>query len=110
VRDEETGKLSDASYAYLRQPQGGGSMDFTFGARPINMMEARWAVRSRWQAGGAGRSDVKAKTAEGVDVTANECWNTSFASTFLAASWAPAAGYGNQATDCVFTSAEYSPL
>jgi hypothetical protein len=110
--DERPGLLVDVDYLYRATPGAGGSMEFVHN-RPASKAEqgGRWAVKSRWTELGAGRTDV---TASGGNlpgtVQASECWNTSFASMFLAASWAPAGGYGDETADCAFKPAEYSKL
>lgn len=117
VMDEDNGRLIDVDYAYARQPGSGGNMDFTYTLPPQMLAQgAKWSVRSRWQATGAGRADVKAAGGDlpsGVTGTANECWGVApfFLSKYLAASWLPGGGYGTEATDCgVFPTAEYSKL
>lgn len=110
VRDDDTKKLIDVDYAYVHHAAGGGSMDFTYDAAK-QMPPGKWTVRSRWQSSGAGRADVRATSPDlPAGATVNDCWNTSFASMFRRVSWDTNAGYGNEATDCVFTSAEYSKL
>jgi hypothetical protein len=114
VRDDERpNQRVDVDYVYRATPGAGGSMQFVHAA-PMTMQGAgaRWAVNSRWDKTGAGRSDVRAKggdLAPGLVVTANECWDTRFTSQYLAVSWAQG-GYGNESTDCVFKTAEYSNL
>jgi hypothetical protein len=115
VKDNERpGQLVDLDYLYRATPGAGGSMEFLH-SLPASMTDAggRWAVKSRWSEAGAGRSDIKAsggKLPAGATVMASECWNTSFASMFLSASWVPGGGYGDENTDCVFKPAEYSKL
>ena len=110
--DEHPGMKVDVDYLYRSTPGTGGSMEFVH-SLPASMAAAgaRWAVKSRWTAFGAGRSDIKASggTLPG-EVKASECWDTSFASVYLVASWVPGAGYGTEATDCAFTPADYSAL
>jgi hypothetical protein len=114
VRDDDTGKVVDVDYEYVKQPGAGGSMEFSHHAPPgMGAPAARWTVKSRWRAGGAGRSDVRAMGGDlppGATATASECWDASFASTYLRASWAPLFGYGTETTDCVFPTAEPSKL
>jgi hypothetical protein len=108
VLDDDDRRV-DVAYAYTHQPGGGGSMDFVDStAAQHGMPGGSWAVRSRWQASGAGRTDARAQSL-GNALTASECWDTGFASTFLVHSWEPAAGYGAE-SDCPFTPAEYSKL
>jgi hypothetical protein len=112
--DERPGARIDVDYMYRKAPGGAGSMEFSY-LLPAAMAQkgARWAVKSRWQQTGAGRSDVRASGGDlppSTTVTANECWDQSFASQFLRASWAPSVGWGNESTDCVFAAADYSTL
>lgn len=112
--DERPGARVDVDYLYRSTQGQGGSMEFSY-LLPMSMAQkgTRWAVKSRWQATGAGRSDVRASGGDlpvGASVTANECWDTNFASQLLRASWVPGAGYGTESTDCVFPTAEYSNL
>ena len=110
--DQHPGQLVDVDYLYGSTPGAGGNMEFVHNL-PVSMANAgaRWAVKSRWTAAGAGRSDVVASGANlPASVTASECWNTSFASVYLVASWVPGAGYGNETADCVFNPADYSKL
>jgi hypothetical protein len=112
--DQRPGVRVDLDYLYRATPGAGGSMEFVH-ERPANLLDTggRWAVKSRWSEAGAGRSDIKASGGAlpaGTTVMASECWNTGFASAFLSASWAPAGGYGDEATDCVWRPADYSKL
>jgi hypothetical protein len=100
----------DIDYAYHRQAGQGGSVDFVdSAAAQAGLPAGRWSFRTRWMAGGSGRTDARA-SASGTTVTASECWNAAFLSTFLVHSWEPAAGYGSEATDCSFPTADYSSL
>jgi hypothetical protein len=110
--DEHPGVRVDVDYLYRSTPGAGGSMEFVH-SLPASMANAgaRWAVKSRWTELGAGRSDIKASGANlPAEARASECWDTSFASVYLSASWVPGGGYGTEATDCAFTPAEYSSL
>jgi hypothetical protein len=110
--DEHPGQRVDVDYLYRSMPGAGGSMEFVH-SLPASMAAAgaRWAVKSRWTAAGAGRSDVVATGASLPGTAmASECWNSSFASVYLVASWVPGGGYGDEATDCVFKPADYSKL
>lgn len=111
VRDEETDRLVDVDYLYGQMPGGPGSMEFTFAAPASMAMAAgRWAVKSRWTQAGAGRSDVRATSADlPTPLTASECWDQSFRSLFFGALWEPASGWGTEA-ECVFKTAEFSSL
>lgn len=115
VRDDNRpGQRVDVDYKYRQVPGSGGSMEFV-SASPETMMMAGGvaAVKSRWTKDGAGRTDARAKGGDiqpGVQATVSECWNASYASQYFRMSWAPLLGYGVEATDCVFTMAEYSNL
>ena len=110
--DQHPGQRVDVDYLYRSTPGAGGSMEFVHNL-PATMASAgaRWAVKSRWTAAGAGRSDVVASGASlPAPAMASECWNASFSSVYLVASWVPGGGYGDEATDCVFKPADYSKL
>jgi hypothetical protein len=112
VKDRDSGKLVDVQYIYTHHQGGSGTMDFSFDATAqLGMPDGRATVRSRWQATGAGRADAKLTSSTlATPATASECWNGTFSSTFKAHSWAPVLDYGVEATDCVYTSAEFSSL
>lgn len=103
---------TDADYHWDETPGQGGNFTFTTQTnvdRDANNTLEDLAIKSRWQAGGAGRSDVKATGGDlPSPATVNECWNASFQSTYLNESFDASAGYGTEATDCVFTSADYA--
>jgi hypothetical protein len=116
VRDKDRpGQLVDLSYRYSSVNATGGSMEFVNTA-PMTLAKpgSRLAVKSRWTAAGAGRSDVRATGGDlpaGTTAQWNECWNgATFASTYQAVSWDPSKNYGVEATNCAFPSAEYSAL
>ncbi|MCG5056071.1 MAG: hypothetical protein KA712_24225 [Myxococcales bacterium] len=100
VRDEERpGRLVDVDYAYTREVGGSGKLVFAWRPDPAAITDgpADLSVTSLWTAAGAGRSDVvgtKGTLPAGTQATASECWDTSFASVYLATSWAPAINYG----------------
>jgi hypothetical protein len=71
----------------------------------------RLSIESRWQANGAGRSDVQAHDGDLVSpITVNECWDAAFVSQYYAKSDEPALGYGSEASNCTYAAAEYSAL
>ncbi|HEY0713276.1 MAG TPA: hypothetical protein VGF45_11425 [Polyangia bacterium] len=116
VKDKDRpGQLVDLSYRYQSAATGGG-MEFVHTA-PMTSGKAgsRLAVKSRWTAAGAGRSDVRATGGDlpaGATAQWNECWsgNATFASTYQFVSWDPSKNYGVEASDCAFPVAEYSAL
>ena len=114
----------DADYAYTREGSGAGTFLFHVQANVNDASERKplledIKIRSRWQADGAGRSDVSVAGGEvvqdlasaglGVDkVTATECWGTTFRVTYQTS--APEAVHlwptEGAPASCVFTAAE----
>ncbi|MBI3181203.1 MAG: hypothetical protein HYZ28_03570 [Myxococcales bacterium] len=114
VKDHETGQLVDALYKYVATPGSGGSFDFgmvkNLDSDPAKSAVESATIHSRWLESGAGRSDVRAKGGDIPGVaTLNECWDSDFNSRYLAASFAPNAGWGSQSA-CAFPNADYSNL
>ena len=101
------GEAAEVSFHYEYREATGGAGDFVFAIHgDLDDNGSAWEhvdVRSRWQADGAGRSDV---TIEGGDlgaivVTGAECWDTAFGRVYWADSqgWQPTEG---DAAACVF--------
>jgi hypothetical protein len=117
VRDDKTGEIHDAVYAYAATPGMGGDFQYRsvqdFVPDPGNTGTAKETatIHSRWQETGAGRSDWKLSGGEvgATDVTTNECWDQNFNSTFKTISFAPILGWGAESS-CVFPAAAYSTL
>ncbi len=108
---DATGELTDALYQYVATPGQGGTFDFQLRKQRVHGQDVNAAtVRSRWQQSGAGRSDVAVSGDSAPQgATLNECWDSSFASRFFVASFAPNAGWGAESA-CAFSTAEYSTL
>ncbi len=107
VWDNDKKAAHDVEYAFVKFPGNGGAMSFSSPTPNSDVPNGIWSIHSRWNQTGAGRCDVRATSPDaGSPYTLSECWNTSFESSFLKPSWTT--GYGVEATDCVFTSAEYS--
>jgi hypothetical protein len=96
-----------ADYAYNETADGGGNMQFditgdTGGGPALENV----SLNSRWLATGAGRADAEISGGDlGLQqVTASECWSTSFARTFYtdSANFSPTEG---DAGSCAFTTA-----
>jgi len=108
------GGLGNFSYHYSATPQQGGTFDFMTWENVVTASAAleKLTVHSRWMETGAGRSDYQVTLGDLTSTTAtgNECWDTNFASQYVNLSYNPVAGYGVEATDCVFPTAEYSSL
>lgn len=118
VRDEnDSNKPVDADYRYAASPNQGGQFDFKrlqdWYEKEGSDAKETLTIKSRWQESGAGRSDVKLTGGDlgEEEATANECWDSAFASRYLRASYTfPQVRYGTEASDCAFTSAVYSSL
>jgi hypothetical protein len=112
VDREHPGHFLDADYSFKATRGTGG--EFSFGVdqnMDANPSLERLTVMSRWQQGGAGRSDVKLSGGDlGAGAfTASECWDTNFIARYSTAAYPGApAGYGVEAEDCAFTSAVYA--
>ncbi len=111
VLDRDSKKLLDVDYKYEALAGKGGNFEFkmTKDLAAGTALESS-SVKSRWEQSGAGRSDAKVNggnlTAE---ATFSECWDSNFASRYLAASFAPGSGWGAQ-TACAFSTPEYSKV
>jgi hypothetical protein len=116
VKDDNLpGQRVNLVYSYRATPGQGGTMQFVHSAPPsmAQTTGATWKVKSRWMETGQGRSDVIGEggdVAAGTQLKLSECWDQSFASTYQRIDGLPAFGWGVEATDCVFTSPEYSNL
>ena len=101
----------DAHYAYHSTNADGGNFQFDVyqdfvGGSGIE----HGKMRSRWQQDGAGRTDAKLSDGDVTgELTANECWDSSFLSRYLNYSWDSSQNYGTE-TVCAFQVAEYSTL
>jgi hypothetical protein len=112
--DDRPGHKVDVDYRYLRNIPGNGELEFSFkpDAAAILNGPAQFDVMSRWTTEGSGRSDVTVSggtLAKGTKATANECWNTAFASVFVQTSWDTTLTYGTEAM-CAFPTATYATL
>lgn len=112
VLDRDANKPVDVDYVYEATAKGGA-----FEFKMIKDLAAgkeleNTAVKSRWNETGAGRSDAKLSggnlPAEGA--TFSECWDDTFASKYLVASFDPKAGWGSEAACGAFASADYSKV
>jgi hypothetical protein len=118
VRDEnDASKRVDADYRYAATPTQGGQFDFKlvqdWFKKEGSAAKETLTIKSRWLETGAGRSDVELSGGDlGTETaTANECWDPTFASRYLRASYTvPQVQYGIEASDCAFATASYSSL
>lgn len=109
--NDGNGGRGNFSYGYSATPNQGGTFDFITWSNLVTASAAleKLTVHSRWMQTGAGRSDYQVTDGDLASAaTGNECWDTNFASQYVSLSFDPTAGYGVEATDCVFPAAEYS--
>lgn len=108
----ENNRPVTAHYAYTDTADGAGNMVFGMrgdagGGAGLETL----TLRSRWQAGGAGRGDARVT---GGDVgqnetTASECWNDQFRRTYFIAASGMLGGSEGDAASCVFANADLPP-
>jgi hypothetical protein len=112
IRDEDTGMLVDAAYAYTEAPAAGGGFQFSVKKDAIKTTSAleTLTVRSRWLQTGAGRSDAKFSGGDvgPTEATGNECWDANFRSVYQFNSYGDASKIWGLESACPFTPAEYS--
>jgi hypothetical protein len=100
-------------YSYDEESDGAGDMVFAIHADTDDEGAAAEdaVIRSRWLATGAGRSDVRLSGGDLADqqVTASECWDTTFRVVFYSDSVAflPPAG---EESSCAFATSDLPPL
>jgi hypothetical protein len=114
VRDNNVpnGRL-DADYRFKQTPGAGGELDFiirkNIDTDPARAQIENLAIKSRWEATGAGRSDIKLSGGDLFgSATVSECWDSNFLSAYFAASFNPALGYGTVAACGSFSAPVYS--
>jgi len=113
VKDGFSSLPVDATYEYSQTPGGGGEFEFAVHKNiDIDLLRPQpevLSIKSRWNAQGAGRADVKATGGELLtEATISECWDASFASTFLDVSYDAGLNYGVAASACVFAEASFA--
>lgn len=99
-------------YRYAEAADGAGDMVFSvFGdTEDAGSLPEHVTLRSRWLASGAGRADARVRDGDlSVEVTASECWSTSFGRVYYAdsADWQPAEG---SVADCAFADQDLPSL
>jgi hypothetical protein len=113
VRDEEVqGGRVDAKYAYKQAPSAGGELDFVIkkNVYPGTAVE-NLAIKSRWEATGVGRSDIKLSGGNvPFDAKVSECWDSNFLSAFYTANYNVELDYGTVSACGSFSTAVYSTL
>ncbi|MBX3155991.1 MAG: hypothetical protein KF773_08325 [Deltaproteobacteria bacterium] len=110
---DDRGNPVDAYYAYNETADGGGDMVFDIGGDAGGGPELEEiTLRSRWLKTGAGRADARIAKgnlpAETPEVTASECWGTTFQRVFYTDSvnFAPTEG---SAAECAFATSDLPP-
>ena len=100
----------NALYAYEQDALGGGQMDLAW-LEDINAggEVELLTMKTRWTETGLGRADATASGGDlgAASVTASECWDESFSTTY----WTDSIGFGEATgaeSDCFFGEAEYA--
>jgi hypothetical protein len=117
IKDDKNAEIYDALYQYAATPGAGG--DFQYAAHrdalpapgATGTAKELLTIHSRWLETGAGRADVQISGGDSPTPapTVNECWDTSFSSTFKNTSYDPGQTWGQEST-CAFMTAAYSSL
>ncbi|GHG82707.1 hypothetical protein [Comamonas sp. JC664] len=116
VRDEERpGSRVDAVYRFQQEAGAGGTLDFAIRKNidtdPLRSALENLSIKSRWEATGAGRSDIKVSGGDLFgEATLSECWDSNFLSAYFTVSVNPALGYGAVSACGNFGTAVYSTL
>lgn len=116
VRDEERpDSRVDAVYRFTQATGAGGELDFVIrkdiDTDPRRAALENLSIKSRWEATGAGRSDIKVSGGDLFGAaTLSECWDSNFLSAYFAVSVNPALGYGALSACGNFGTAVYSTL
>lgn len=114
IRDEAVpGTRVDADYRYKQAAGAGGELDFiirkNIDTDPNRAQRENLAIKSRWEATGAGRSDIKLSGGDLFGAaTVSECWDSNFLSAYFAVSYNPALGYGQVSACGNFSTPVYS--
>ena len=100
----------NATYVYEQSFEGEGMMDLTIQSDLAPSEEGEletWLIRSRWQADGAGRSDVVVSGGDLGDFTAyvSGCWDSAFERVYYTDNYSDLTE-GDEA-DCVYLEASY---
>lgn len=108
----DNGRPVTAHYAYTDTADGAGNMVFGLrgdagGGAGLESL----TLRSRWQAGGAGRGDARVTGGDvgQNEITASECWNNQFRRTYFIAESGMLGGSEGAASDCVFANVDLPP-
>ncbi len=103
----------DAEYEYNRAADGGGDMVFSAhgDTEDDGALAEDAVIRSRWLGTGAGRADLRLSSGDLADaqVTASECWDTGFLTSYYtdSAAFLPTEG---DVGSCAFATSDLPPL
>lgn len=89
-------EIRQAVYDYREWSDRRGEMTFNFKADSVpGLAVETFSVVSRWQGGGAGRSDVQVVEGDGAGAQWAQCWDARFQPTYTNKPWAPAENLGD---------------
>lgn len=103
----------DAEYAYTESADGAGDMVFAFhgDSDDEGALAEDAVIRSRWLGDGAGRADVRLSGGDlgSVEITASECWGSTFGVVYYSdsAGFLPTEG---DPADCAFATSDLPTL
>ncbi|HRC58232.1 MAG TPA: hypothetical protein PKU97_20050 [Kofleriaceae bacterium] len=112
VTSLEGGVSSSLHHAYKGAADGGGELTFAVRRNTDGGGQAESvAVRSRWQASGAGRGDARISggDVDQAEVTSSQCWDSQFKLTYSITQVGPVSDPEGTPGSCVFASAELPP-
>jgi hypothetical protein len=92
---------NQASYQYLEQQDGSGSMRFVFPFAAGGIFASSLEIYSRWVGSGAGRADVKVLAGLATGMKGVDCWGIDTRATYVHRDWEKTVEKGSEAT-CVY--------
>jgi hypothetical protein len=101
IQDTDFPAGNMASYKYLQQQDGSGSMRFGFPFPAGGIFASSLEIYSRWFGSGAGRADLKVLTGLATGMKGVDCWGIDTRATYVHRDWDKAMEKGSEAT-CVF--------
>ncbi len=106
VSAREGGSTSTVRHTYKGANDGSGELLFV-----VSRDAASVSIRSRWQAGGAGRGDARITSGEigQPEVTESQCWDNQYKLTYSMTQVGTIVDSEGSAASCVFASAELPP-
>lgn len=106
VTSRQGTSTSTVRHAYKGAADGAGELLFV-----VSRDAASVSIRSRWQAGGAGRGDARITSGEigQPEVTESQCWDNQYKLTYSVTQVGTIVDSEGSAASCVFASAELPP-